>query len=72
MSTVTCHLSFVTCHLPHVYFIFIFIFIIKKIYIYSEEKKLDVVVELVGGGFVINGAYPVKFSRDGQKSNVKQ
>ena len=28
-------------------------------YIYILQKKMDKVVELVGGGSVINGAYPV-------------
>ena len=42
-SHVTCHLSRVTCHM----------------YFFFPEKKLDKVVELVGGGSVINGAYPV-------------
>ena len=41
-----CHVSHVTCQLSHVIF---FLFI----------KKFDKVVELVGGGSVINGAYPV-------------
>ena len=30
----------------------------KKIYKYSEEKRVDIVVKLVGGGSVINGAHP--------------
>ena len=34
-------------------------YIKKKIYIYIFQKKFDKVVELVGGGSVINGAYPV-------------
>ena len=56
VSRVMCHLSPVTCHLSHVK---------KNIFIYLKKKKiipsqkLDKVVELVGGGSVINGAYPV-------------
>ena len=46
VSPVTCHLSLVRCHLK------------KKIIL---QKKLDTVVELVGGASVINGAYPVEF-----------
>ena len=51
VSAVTCHLSPVMCHLSHVK---------KKLYIYFFlflQKKLEKVVELVGGGSVINGAY---------------
>ena len=58
VSCVTCHLSPILCHVSPVTSLF---FMLKKIhlYIYSgEEKKLDLVVELVGGGSVINGAYP--------------
>ena len=47
MSLVTCQVSGVTCHMSTKK--------IKKIKI----KKIDKVVELVGGGSVINGAYPV-------------
>ena len=61
MSRVTCHVSRVTCHMSKkknnyilfIYFIYLFIFL--------RKKKLDKVVELVGGGSVINGAYPVYF-----------
>ena len=53
MSHITCHVSPVTCHLSHVN---------KKIYIlFLSFKKIDKVVEIVGGGSVINGAYPVSF-----------
>ena len=54
----TCHMSGadvrfqvsgVTCHMSGVTYFFIFIFI----------YFLDKVVKLVGGGSVINGAYPV-------------
>ena len=45
MSRVTCHVSRVTCHLSHYNFFFF----------------LDKVVKLIGGGCVINGAYPVQF-----------
>ena len=62
VSHVMCHMSRVTCHMSHV----------KcqkkkkkkKIMRKKKkknilQKKLDKVVELVGGGSVINGAYPV-------------
>ena len=52
VSPVTSHLSLVTCHLWHV----------KKKrrkVFFLSLKKLDKVVELVGGGSVINGAYPI-------------
>ena len=47
MSCVTCHMSCVTCQVSHV----------KK-----NNFFFDNVVELVNGGSVINGAYPVQFS----------
>ena len=50
VSPVTCHLSRVTCHLSKN------ILYIKK----NPQKKLDKVVELVGGGSVINGTFPVE------------
>ena len=46
MSRVTSHMSQVTCHLSHATIIFFFFFSFK-------------VVELIGGGYVINRAYPV-------------
>ena len=61
LSPVTCHLSPVTCHMSK-YFFKTFSERRKKINIYIiffPLKKLDKVVELVGGGSVINGAYPV-------------
>ena len=62
MSHVTCHLSHVTCHLSHVTchmskYIYIYFFFLN----YDKKyplKKLDKVVELVCGGYIINGAYP--------------
>ena len=45
MSHVTCHMSHVTCHISHV----------------TCHMSQEEVVELVSGGSVINGAYPVKF-----------
>ena len=42
----TCHMSYVTCHMSCVACIFFF---------------LDIVVKLIGGGSVINGAYLVQF-----------
>ena len=49
VSHVMCHVSRVTCHVSHVtcnFFSFFF---------------SDKVVKLIGGGSVINGAYPVQF-----------
>ena len=61
VSCVTFHLSPVTCHLSHI-ILFSFIFLLKKkIYKYPLEE-MDKVVDLVGEGSVINGAYPVQFS----------
>ena len=59
-----CHVSHVTCHLsPVVCNFFLHLIIIQKKYIKNIyimlQKILDKVVELVGGGSVINGAYPV-------------
>ena len=58
VSRVTCHVSYVMCHLSHVkiYFLFIYKKIKKKL---NSLKKLDKVVELVGGGSVISRAYPI-------------
>ena len=55
VSCVMCHVSRVMCHLSHVK---IYFFYILYIFFYPL-KKMDRVVELVGGGSVINGAYPV-------------
>ena len=44
-SRFTCHVSIVTCHMSHINLIFFFFF-------------FDKVVKLIGGGSVINGAYP--------------
>ena len=63
VSRVTYHVSRVTCHLSHVQKIFYIFFYKKKkkkIY-FNHQKKIDKVVELVGEGSVINGAYPVWF-----------
>ena len=46
VSGVTCQVSRVRCLVSHIFFYFIFFY---------------KVVGLVGGGSVINGAYPVKF-----------
>ena len=73
VSCVTCHVSLVTCHMSPVMchlspvtcqkYLFFYIFIIKKNKkkIKILQKILDKVVELVRGGSVINGAYPVQF-----------
>ena len=59
VSGVTCHVSPVTCHLSHVVKKKL-LFILKKIYKKKLSlKKFDKVVELVGGGSVINKADPV-------------
>ena len=52
MSRVTCHVSRVTCHMSRVILFFFFYFI------YLFFFFLDKVVELIGGGSVINGATP--------------
>ena len=49
MLPVTCHLSCVTCHLSNVKIYIHFLYLFNK------------VVELVGGGSVINGAYPYPY-----------
>ena len=53
LSGVRCHVSCVMCHMSQVKNKFN----IKKMNIF--QKKFNKVVELVSGGFVINGAYPV-------------
>ena len=55
VSPVTCHVSPVTCHMSKN---MLHVLNKENIYIYPSEK-FDKVVELVGGGSVINGAYPV-------------
>ena len=60
----SCHLSRVTCYLSHEIF-FLHLTTNKKIKKNKQIKKdfllnkLDKVVELVGGGFLINGAFPI-------------
>ena len=55
------------CNLSPVFFFFFIFFIKKKIFEKNEKKnenvikKLDKLVELVVGGSIINGAYPVLF-----------
>ena len=66
VSCVTCHVSPVMFHLSRVtshmtkYFFYIFFYIKEKENkgICLSLKKIDKGVELVGGGSVINGAYP--------------
>ena len=53
VSCVTCHVSPVTCQIIIIIIIFFFLVF------FSPLKEIDQVVELVGGGFLINGAYPV-------------
>ena len=64
VSHVTCHVSLATCHMSPVTCkkITIIMIIIKKLnkkIIFYPSEKLDKVVEIVGGGSVINMAYPV-------------
>ena len=61
---VTCHVSHVTCHLSPVTCQIFFYFYILLIFFFFffTLKKFDKVVELIGGGSVINGAYTVYFS----------
>ena len=56
VSHVTCHVSCVTCHMSHVTFFF-------------SSSFSDKVVKLIGGGSVINGAYPVLFTLDIHKNH---
>ena len=69
VSRVTCHVSRVTCHVSHVIFFFFFFGKSGEVYrwrvcyqrglprlVLLENYK---VVDLVGEGSVINGAYPV-------------
>ena len=49
VSRVTCHVSHVTCHLSHV--------ICHDVFFFGKG------LELVGGGSIINGAYPVSFMK---------
>ena len=48
VSRIMCHVSSFTCHMSH--------FTCKR-----RKKKKKKMVKLVGGGSVINGAYPVQF-----------
>ena len=57
MSCVTCHVSHVTCHMSHVIYYMSHVFFSLFFLLF-----LDKMVGLVGGGSVINGAYPVQFS----------
>ena len=56
MSCVTCHMSRVTCHMSRVTYIYIFFY-----FLFFFLYKL---VELVGGGSVINGATPSSYLAD--------
>ena len=53
VSCVMCHVSCVTCHVSRVTYHVSRFFII---FFFSDK-----VVKLIGGGSVINGAYPVSF-----------
>ena len=53
-KNVMCHMSCVTCHVSGL-----------TCHLIKKYKKVDKVVELVGGGSVINRAYPVYFQRIG-------
>ena len=50
VSGVKCHVSHVTCHVSGV---------TCNFSLFSSSSVSDKVVDLVGGGSVINGAYPV-------------
>ena len=58
MSHVMCHMSRVTCHMSKNYFFEIFFCFFL---FFLRTKKLVKVVELVGGGSVINGATQSSF-----------
>ena len=60
-SNTICHVSHVTCPLSHVNFFF---------FIFYPLNFFDKVVELVGGGYVINGAYPVQFNNKKYKLKI--
>ena len=47
-------------------------FFTSKKYIYTFFKKIDIVVDLVGGGSVINGAYSVWLSFDNGTKFIKR
>ena len=63
MSRVTCHVSHVTCHLsPVTCQQIIFLTFKKKFnFFFYVKKKIVKVVELVGGGYDIDGATPSSF-----------
>ena len=50
VSRVTCHVSRVMCHMSQFFYFILFFFCFEK------------VLKIIGGGSVINGAYPIKFS----------
>ena len=57
MSHIMCHMSSVTCHVSRVmYHAYIYIYLV-----FIHFSSLDKKVEIVGGGSVINSAYPVQF-----------
>ena len=58
VSRFTCHVSCVTRHIPPVKIIFFH----NNLFFSILKQKFDKVVELVGGGSVINRVYPVYFS----------
>ena len=65
MSPVTRNVSHVMCHMSPIFFI---VYFVSKIFVQLNKYPLlyifffgDKVVELVGGGFVIKGAYPEYF-----------
>ena len=63
MSRVMCHVSRVTCHVSdvmcHVSGVTCQVSGVSCFFCFFVVVFLDKVVELVGGGSVINGAYPV-------------
>ena len=58
LSYVICHMSYVICHMPYV----------TRHVSHVKPKNIYKVVELVGGGSVINGAYPIQLADPGEAS----
>ena len=54
---ITCHLLHIMCHVSHVQCHVLHVMCSMSQYFFLSF--LDKVVKLVGGGFVINGPYPV-------------
>ena len=61
MSNVMRHVSHVTCHMSHVKFNMSCVTCHFFLHLFFLNLFLDKVLEIDGGGSVINGAYPVYF-----------